>query len=531
MSDPELQTPGRGPRAASQYLAVLAMVLAFKAGTVLDPPMWDSAMGLFPAAYYLADTGFDAAALLGEPGYGLGGPNAHSTSVVTLITAALLLVAGSWAIPVLHLLHAAAAALALTWLHRLARPTLGVASAWALVAAAFLFPLVHVQTGRLYLELPLLLCALGMLHAYAKGRAAQATLWATVGFAVKETGIVLPVALALLRAAEPAPPGRRLGRAAIALLPSVLVLGIPTLLAAGQLTDGTQHYTLFPDPGDAVQRILRDVRRYLFRVPDVLLLLVVFVVTLPRRIPALLRGWTAREDWSARVGASRTETGVALLACGFVALYFVVLPFVFNFTLVLPRYYTFVVPFLLFWLALRLKEVADGRFVVPVLMVLSIWGITNRDGRFYPTDLDVPGPGNDFSLTERSMAYRSLDHAQQELMSTLESARGADVIWWGQLEHYLNAEPRLGYVSTPIPTGRPIHLTSDWPRVTRAAGCVLAVENYPFLGGPEVQSLLESVAPSASMQHDTALVVRNGPYAITVHRLRARGARCGLRGP
>lgn len=61
----------------AQFLLALILVLALKWPTLDQPPVWDTAMGLFPAAITLAGNGFDVIELLGMPDYFEGGPNTH----------------------------------------------------------------------------------------------------------------------------------------------------------------------------------------------------------------------------------------------------------------------------------------------------------------------------------------------------------------------------------------------------------------------------------------------------------------------
>ena len=103
----------------ARFSLVFLLILVLKWDTLLQPPVWDTAMGLFPPALTFE--------LLGMPGYQEGGPNAHSTSLVTLATAVVLWISGGGtrSFLILHLLHFAGAALALLTLFRLARPMFG----------------------------------------------------------------------------------------------------------------------------------------------------------------------------------------------------------------------------------------------------------------------------------------------------------------------------------------------------------------------------------------------------------------------
>ena len=58
----------------ARFCLVFLLVLLLKWNTLLQPPVWDTAMGLFPAALTLAENGFDLMELLGMPGYADGVP-------------------------------------------------------------------------------------------------------------------------------------------------------------------------------------------------------------------------------------------------------------------------------------------------------------------------------------------------------------------------------------------------------------------------------------------------------------------------
>ena len=143
----------------ARFSLVFLIILVLKWNTLLQPPVWDTAMGLFPPALTLAENGFDLLELLGMPGYEEGGPNAHSTSLVTLATAVVLWTSGGGTrgFLILHLLHFAGAALALLTLFRLVRPMFGGVTTLLLCASVLLHPVFSTQVGYLYTEMPLFL--------------------------------------------------------------------------------------------------------------------------------------------------------------------------------------------------------------------------------------------------------------------------------------------------------------------------------------------------------------------------------------
>ena len=173
----------------ARFSLVFLLILVLKWDTLLQPPVWDTAMGLFPPALTLVENDFDLVELLGMPGYQEGGPNAHSTSLVTFATAVVLWTSGGGTrgFLILHLLHFAGAALALLALFRLARSVFGGVTAVLLCLSVLLHPIFSTQVGYLYMEMPLFLFTVLALLAWTERRFWPAVLWATLAYATKQT--------------------------------------------------------------------------------------------------------------------------------------------------------------------------------------------------------------------------------------------------------------------------------------------------------------------------------------------------------
>ena len=267
-------------RFGAQFLVALLLVLVLKWNTVDQPPVWDTAMGLFPAAITLADNGFDVVELLGMPDYLEGGPNTHSTSPVTLTTALVLKVSGGGgrALVILHLLHFAATGLALVFLFRLARPVFGSLGTFLLCLSVLLHPVFSAQVGFLCMEVPLFLCAVAALHAFANQRFRGAVLWSALAYATKEAGIIVPATLAAATLLENRTLPARLRRVGLLLaLPTLWTVTISLLARlSGAETPGPTLVSTFSILFGGFWQYLD---RFLFNVPDLLILILVFLAT------------------------------------------------------------------------------------------------------------------------------------------------------------------------------------------------------------------------------------------------------------
>jgi len=527
----------------ARFLAAWGAVSLVEAAKLFDPPVWDAAMGLFPAALTLAGNGFDLLELLRLPGYQAGGPNGHSTSPVTLLTALVLMATGRGArgYVVLHLLHFAVTAWALLYLGKLARPVLGSTGAALLVVATLLHPTFSAQTGAMYLEIPLFLCAAAGLLAWMERRFPAAILWGGLAYAIKETGIVVSATLACAALLERGKLADRLVRAAVVLAPPVVWTGLVALLhrlALGSSEPGT----LVPSLDAVFGGMMQYLSRFLLNVPDLLAYLTVFALAATLSGPRLLRALRAEPT---SPGAPGAEAGVrgpqgeadlvlalgALLVVFFGLLFLVALPAVAGFTVILPRYCVLILPFLLLWVAHAVGRLAGAharQAAGAALVVLAALFVVNRGGTLYPSDVDTEGPGNDPALTERSNAYRRLLALQLEAVRALEELPAGVPIYYGHYEHYLFAYPELGYARAPLVDGRNFSLESlaMLIRGETIPPCMYALFNYPWLGGERILGLVRFAEQSPDFEAEVVREVRDGRYVITLFEIRHGGADC-----
>ncbi len=526
-----------------------ALVRALKWDSLLRPPWWHPAMGLFPAAITLAENGFDLLALLGMPGYEHGGPNGHSTSPVTLVVALVLSVTGGGpvAFAVLHLMNYAVTAAALVVLHRLVTPVLGRGTAALFCVVCLLHPVFSVQAGTMYLEMPLFLCAVCALAAWLDRRPGRAALWATLAVTIKETGLIVPASLAMAALVARGPLEGRLRRAALLVAgPSAWIVGTRLLRRAAAADSDDFEYV--PSLDAVFGGMAQYVERFLFNVPDLLLLLAIFVVAFTMSIPRVwsaLRGATpAGDDTPAspttptpatpggpgEQEADRVLALVALPIVFFLLLFMVALPLVAGFSIVLPRYFTVILPFLLLWAGhavMRLAGESARRAATVTFAGLGLLFAVNTNGALYPPDVDTEGPGNDHPLAERSNAYRRLQDLQLEAMRAVEALPDVPV-FYGHHEHFLLRWPELGYVSGPLADGHDLWTESLVGLVTdrEFPPCIYVLYNYPWLGGTEVLKLVRFADEHPVLDVQTVLELSEGRYRITLALIHRRGADC-----
>lgn len=446
-----------------------------------QPPVWDGATGLFPAAIVLAGNGFDLPDLLSRPGWAHGGPNIHQLSSVTWSTAVVLRLVPErerW-LPLLHGIHFALAAGLLLGCYRLGALLLPRPLALATAGVLLLYPLYQTQASCLYMELPLALCSVFALHAAACRHVRTAALWSVLACSVKEAGLVVPVALAVAAALERGSAKERLRRVAWFAVPAGLFVALQLAVAVPVEAVSGVHPAAYGEQ-------LRDAVRKLQMVPDLVALLFAFAVFAALALPAGLRALRAG------AGGCRGDRAraLALLGVGAFAGFYLLVPLTDVEVYVLPRYYLQIAPLLLIACADLAVRLSGSRGASVVLALLALFFAANRHG-----DLDgvYPSvPGNEFSLAERSAEYRDLLAVQRRLLSAAAALPADLPVLYGLPEHFFLHYPRMGYADGPLPDGHCVWLE---PRLRRARLADLP-ERFAILydfvgyGGRELQSLL-----------------------------------------
>ena len=520
----------------ARFSLVFLLILVLKWDTLLQPPVWDTAMGLFPPALTLAENGFDLLELMGMPNYEEGGPNAHSTSPITLATAVVLWTSGGGtrAFLILHLLHFAGAALALLALFRLARPVFGGVTTGLLCVSVLLHPVFLTQVGYLYMEMPLFLFTVLALLAWTKRAFWPAVLWATLAYATKETGIIVPATLALtvlLERRHLQDKGRRLAQ--IVVFPVLWTGGVALL---GRIAAGRSQDIAFLPSFDAVFGGLGQyLARFLLNVPDLLVFIAAFFVTavvFGRPILGALRSEPLDPSDRTREHRELLTLGYSgVLIVLFVVLFMVALPVAAGFTVVLPRYYVMVLPFLLLWLGYGMRRLLATRLTSPAavgFVILSAFFALNTSGALYPLDIDTEGPGNDPPLTERSGAYRRLLALEMDAIQALEALPAGVPVYYGHYEHYLLQYPGLGYSDGPLSNGHnfSVESLSELIRAEPMPPCVYALFNYPWLGGEKILGLIRFAETTPGLSADIVNEFRDGRYVIILARIRSADTDC-----
>lgn len=525
---PGAEIDSKPHRLAMLFMTWLVIILAMKWPALLEPPVWDAAFGLFPAAGELSDSGFDLLRLLHLPTYHLGGPNCHAESIVTWLTAIVLasLGKGPFAFFVLHLLHFSAAAWTLAVLHKFLACNVGRAEAWGIGFATLLCPIFSVQTSAMYFEIPLAACAISAMVAYCDGQIKSALVWSVLAVMVKQVGIVVPAVLIAAILLQTGPLLRRVMLAAAFVVPALLAAAIPLvgtpLLKAASSAAAPMSWWMFMNVHHMP---------YLKAVPDLVTAMGVLIIA-----GTLLIGtvwWALRRPFPTAEGvrtvgaANQSQDQSArnwlLFSLGYLQLlafagFFFVVPYLCRLDFYcLPRYFVFLVPLLIFGLVLAGRSFVSRRVTMTGLLLACSWFVVNQQGTWYPA-----AQPNNGAIAERAAGCFRLAGVQRAATLATSRVPPQSLLLYGLPEHYFLQYPWMGYANQPHPGGRCVTLAHERPaslEINDLPDRFYVLVDAVILGGRELRKIVRDA--KADPGRDVRIIGNfvSEPYRVSLYEI------------
>ena len=321
---------------------------------------------------------------------------------------------------------------------------------------------------------------------------------------------------------------------ALIMAPPALLVSATSLFTRIALA-GSGDAPLVPSIGSIFLGLTHYLDRFLFNVPDLLAFITVFLVAAPvlgARVFRTLR--TEPTDPGDRDPERRTQLVLGysgMLIVLFILLFLVALPALFDFTIVLPRYYVVITPFLLLWFGYAFERLLWTRLpsaTATCFLALSAFFAVNSNGALYPLDIDTEGPGNDPALTERSNAYRRLLALQIQAVQALQELPEGTPVYYGHYEHYLFNYAGLGFADAPLSNGHNFSVESlaELIRGEPMPPCIYALYNYPWLGGEKIRGLIGYADVDEDLSSEIVQEFRDGRYTLVLARIQRNGAVC-----
>ncbi len=518
------------------FLVWLLAVFCLKWQTMTDPPVWDAAVGLFPAAGALADSGFDLKWLLQQPTGFDGGPNTHTESIVTWMTAGMLWIFGKdpSSLPVLHVIHFCIAAWTLTVLQCLVTEVLGRSTAVLLCGTVLLCPLFHVQAGTMYLEMPQALCVVSAVAAYSRGQLGRSVVWSTLAVMVKQSGIVLSGALALATVLRRSSVPLRLGLSSL-----FAILGLAAAFLPLLGTPVLDAFAVETSDSGLWEYVSVTQTAYIVGIPDIVALCLMFGFGGIVRYREVWRSLTdvpttniQAESFPAdqrgdaeliNVGPNEfilapvsSALGVSWLLLGMFGVFFFFASYYSGLQiLLLPRYFVAILPLVLFGLTYWLSRLVSRRIVMSILSLVMLLFLVNRNGNLYP-----PEPGSNLSYHERAEAYRLQVAAQREASQTVSELPDSAIIFYGLPEHFFMTQPWMGYANRRHPGGRCIAMEAERPKSANKQDLpdefFLIFDDRWYWGGAEMQAILQRARKDPTRQVTRHRRCQRGQFVIDV---------------
>ena len=476
-------------RARLLNLSIVAVASAFafvvSGATLTQPPVWDGAMSVYPAAIELARTDFDLQRLLSLPTYIEGGPNTHSLSAWTLLVGAALgpLRSLQTLLPYLHALSFALYGLLVLAIYLIIRrsTTNGVALLGAAVAG--LFPPLLVQAADVYIDLPVACLTAWAVVALLHRKYLLATLVISAAIWFKPIGVIyLPLLLAhYIRHGNSK--GKILTAPSLA-VPPLAVLALITVFGTpkGDLEAPAVRLT-----GAAVAT-----GQLLTTVPDTLGLILLTLVVASLAIKRHRLTEQLEIAVFVLLGAFCFEVLNPLLT--------IVIP-------LLPRYYIGIVPLLIAGLVVQLSHTSRA---VSELAIASIGlaFLVNFSGALYPYKTHAT-----YAVAERSFAYQDLLALQKQGVALLEEVSRSRPIYFDFYRYFQFQYPEMGYTSGPPPEGvSPFHNVDMSLEIEDLPEEFALLFEYPTIGGGQLKEIWNNAIESGATVRETPL--KRGSYTI-----------------
>jgi len=526
----------------ARVIFAFCIVLLLNFTIITQPPVWDSAASIFPAAIYLSNNNFNFFELLREPGYASGGPNVHGLTVGTLITAVIFKISGGGtaALVSLHLIHFLMASLALVSFFGLTSEALGKVNSFLLCLALLIHPVVLTQTRYMYLEIPLLLFTVNAIGYWIRQEFGKALVFVLLASITKETGFIVGSCIAFYTLFESGTLWRRVIRSVSVIFP-VLVLVVTYFLyitprAMPEFLEGSSLNALhsFLDVPRTISRcVVSASNRFLIMVPDVLVAIVsVFIIGVVRLKAVLWSCFGPTKEKSERANSGSAKNRLLdlsiLLVVFFHLLHYVILPIFIDFCCPMIRYHVQIIPFLGFILSFFVIEKIGPR-VFHILIVLAlICFVINQDGVLYPNEVNREGLGSNFGVTERSGAYRQLLSVQKMGIELLSKIPSEIPVFYEHHNHYIFQYPEMGYTRQPLKNGHNIFveepyrhgLLKDYPP------CFVMFYFSPFLGGKNMLHVVKQTELLPEWNSEVIQTIENGPYLGYLIKVWKEGTPC-----
>jgi hypothetical protein len=493
-----------------QFVVWLLLILALKCDTILEPPVWDAAMGAFPPAIFLYETNFDVLELVKQADWWEGGANVHSFSLWTWFIALVMTVTDSPVITfaILHLTTLVINAIAISVFVRILFQYRAV-PCLALISGLFLLitPLVLVQVGYIYTES--LVMSFGILAwaSWHHKREGSAVLFVLLAMSTKLTGVVIALCigpLLILRLLNEFSYKRLLLLVSIP-LSLWLLLSIDGWLGGLPPTHGM---------GWGSQEVVFNALKAKFKGA--------FETKYLTVIGMLAALYYIYRQWSLNAGGGfmsllkrpeyKIESRFIALAFTFVFLLGII-AMSFQGSLYLYRYAIPMVPFAIVQLVLLAQLLKHQKVLFFTFLFGCMISVYNHNGALYRASSSFPA-------AERTYAYQAYCLAQKTIINEVGKLDDEVPIYVSREIDYMTSHPMMGYIKKTKPNIKGVYkprynkkLLEDFPDQ------FYAVVSISWHGGERLKSLIAQAKRSEGWEVDDVYEQKMGGYEMYISRV------------
>jgi hypothetical protein len=481
----------------------LALITALKFPDLVEPPVWDSAMGVFPPAIYLYESSFDIFGLLRESSWWQGGPNVHSLSLLTWFIAIVMVVTQSPVVTflVVHALTFTAVAWALfLYTRTLFSHRIGPSTVVAAGLVVILMPVVLVQVGYMYEEILVLVFSIAAWDRWRHDKPVAALFYCSIGIFIKLTGV--PVALSIMLAIMICPKRWNLRRGLVfALIPAVVFinLSLPAWLGAEPIHEGKWLVTSY----------YRDAASRLAAVPDLMLVVYLGVAGSVLFCAHLLSNKRLLDFIT-----NPSDENSSIVVCLLMPVVFIagVIFQVHHEMLLLSRYLVPLIPFAIGSILLYSQLINRQRAALVLFLAIAGFSVINTNGVFYPDNT------KSFSVIERSHSYRDVHMLQKDLLNVIENSHDDIPIYVTREIWYMASHPMMGYITREKPDLRPIFRDDYRNReLHEYPDEFMLLLSYGKHGGQTMENIYHLAESSGLYQISKNVFERSGFEAVLLH--------------
>ena len=356
----------------------------------------------------------------------------------------------------------------------------------------------------MYTEIPVMVCSIYSVYFLSRGRIYWAVALAVITLFIKLTAVALVFSLGLVLLVN-------IRQKPLKTLVCCGILGFCTLVAR-TLPELMGQPELIRGGWGSPELLLYQLSLRMEAVPDLAVLIIMALIA----VPVLLVLRLSRQAY--RYTPVTEEITLSAYVCLLVPVTFslAVIAGTFNQTLLVPRYLVPVIPFAMMSVLLLLRETIHQRLIAILLVLCSMYFLSNYNGRHYPANIDS------FSVVVRSHAYKEYNATKSDALVALKQQSNGIPAYVTREIHYMNSHAMIGYVDPVIENVYPVFAS---PYSTRH------LRDYPdhfFMlkastihGGKQIDRILKQ-AKSSRRYHIEEQLFENSGFEAWLYEVRKK---------